>query len=235
MGGILPRTPRRVRWHRGFRRRSPPAPCVSRKNRERISPGREPPMNTAPAKVRPQVFRCGMEITIGRLPVAILATAALGLMLLPLTWHDGPLWPNRVLEWFMTLVRASVLPAIMMASGMFSRPGRILVFPDRVVVGLMASTETVARAAIISVERWNGPLFDLPWQATNARLHREGFAHNQTLGRFRYYLTDESNAVLIRRTGGTPLVVTPNDPDGFVEALGAAVGEAVTATTGGLV
>jgi hypothetical protein len=46
-----------------------------------------------------------------------------------------------------------------------------------------------------------------------------GLFRSSTLGRFRLYATRSGMAVLVRRTEGLPIVVTPDDVDGMIEAV----------------
>jgi hypothetical protein len=45
-----------------------------------------------------------------------------------------------------------------------------------------------------------------------------GWYRNSTLGSYRAYATKGDNTVVLRTTGG-PIVITPDDPAGFVEAV----------------
>jgi hypothetical protein len=45
------------------------------------------------------------------------------------------------------------------------------------------------------------------------------------LGRFRAYATQSAPGVLVRRSGALPLIVTPDDADGFRAALRHACGQ----------
>lgn len=183
-------------------------------------------MNTAltVADVRPRVFDCSLQFGANQLHLALLWIRFLGLGLIPLLWLDGPMWPDRVMRVLVWNVSVCWLHRIPLIPGILDRlwpPGHIRVFSDCVVVGYGQSAPAISRTAIVSVERWTGPLFDNPWQAVTARSPMPwwGFATNTALGRFHHYVTCESNAVVIRSTTGTPLVVIPDDPDGFVEAL----------------
>ena len=174
--------------------------------------------------VRPRVFKCETMTGIGQLYLGLLIIALLTPALLPLLCLDGPLSPKGVLGmlgWNFMLFIVYGQHIISIIWPMLKPPGDVRVFSDRVVLGYEPDAVTIPRPEIVSVERWSGPLFDRPWQAADARNKRAGvaFAHNETLGRFRYFVTRESNAVVIRWTGGTPLVVTPDDPDRFVEAV----------------
>jgi hypothetical protein len=46
-----------------------------------------------------------------------------------------------------------------------------------------------------------------------------GFAHKKDLGVFRMYITDPSKAVLLRFSSKKPIVISPESPEDFLDAL----------------
>lgn len=190
----------------------------------------------AGARVRPRVFRCSMIDGAPRLShflFVVLVCGLIGVFLPPLFGHNRQPTndhPFRDILWGVGMWLLLISPRVWW-------PGVLRVFPDRVALGGWPCGVTMARSAIIAVERWNGPLFDPPSRLWTYRIAsgRWGFGRNGSLGRFRHYVTQEAHAVVIRSATGTPLIVTPDDPDGFVKALGPAAGGAFTGITAGLV
>lgn len=167
---------------------------------------------------RPRVFVCSRVPRWDRVRLGFLGASFLFCVLTPLLWYQGPLWPDYMvvglfwggLVWWMTCF-----------GWMLWWSGLIRVYPDSIVVGAWPTSHSFPRDTIASVERWRAPLLGGATEVTHTRGQTAGlgYARNHTLDRFRHYVTCEDNAVVIRWTGNIPLVVTPNDPDRFMDAV----------------
>ena len=77
----------------------------------------------------------------------------------------------------------------------------------------IASVEANPKAMDLSIRTFgNGGMFSF-----------SGFFRNDTLGRYRAFASNKANAVVIQRKQGAPIVISPHDPQDFVDEVTARI------------
>jgi hypothetical protein len=100
-------------------------------------------------------------------------------------------------------------------------PWHYLVRPDGIVVGRLGAPLVIAYPGIREVRRTGLDEIGFAWRVFGSAgfLGWFGLFRSRTLGEFRACATNQRDLVLITKTNGTKLVISPHQPEAFVEAV----------------
>ncbi len=100
-------------------------------------------------------------------------------------------------------------------------PWHYLVRPDAIVVGRLGAPLVIAYQGICEVRRTDRKEIGFAWRVFGSAgfLGWFGLFRSRTLGEFRACATNQRDLVLITETNGIKLVISPHQPEAFVQAV----------------
>ncbi len=124
--------------------------------------------------------------------------------------------PIRVLPIAGALVIAGVFVVILLLA-----PRSYVVGTDGIVVNRLGPSLVIAYECIQELRRIDSGEIGFAWRifGSGGFLGWFGWFYSQSLGRFSVYATNQRDLVLITKTDGTKIVISPYPPDAFLEAV----------------
>jgi len=162
-------------------------------------------------------FSVSMDVTMRIMTIVLIVLMSVVSCLLIYHAFSGEelnVWSRTV------LVLVGAFSVVLLPVLAFFAPRAYIVTPSHVVVHRLGPDVKVPRDRIRHVQpipgRLRAPL--RLWGAAGF-LGAWGWYYNRDLGVFRAYVTRKDQTVILRLTESKPLVLSPDDPEGFLEAL----------------
>ncbi len=121
---------------------------------------------------------------------------------------------------------AAAVVGVLLSVGVFAGIGRFapwdyMVRADAIVVGRLGSPLVIAYRAIREVRRTDPQEIGFAWRVFGSAgfLGWFGLFRSRRLGEFRACATNQRDLVLITKTNGAKIVISPHRPDVFLEAV----------------
>ncbi len=118
------------------------------------------------------------------------------------------------------LIPVVLLPGTVIAMYLFKTTG-IVVDENAITIERMIMPVVINFAAIVSVKRIDRMKYVIRTCGNGGLFGYTGFYYKSGIGTMRWYCTQRTNYILIEKTNGKKLVITPDDPDGFMNDIAA--------------
>jgi hypothetical protein len=152
------------------------------------------------------------SVTVGVLVLVGVAEV----LLIRAAWTFSPSQPGH---------RVAIL-GVLLSVGTFAAIARFapwgyMVRPDAVVVGRLGSPLVISYEGIREVRRTDAQKIGFAWRVfgSGGFLGWFGLFRSRRLGEFRAYATNRRDLILITKTNGAKIVISPQAPDAFLEAV----------------
>ncbi len=124
--------------------------------------------------------------------------------------------PSRALA----LVGALLITGVFVVVSLLA-PRNYVVGTDGIVVNRLGPSLVIAYECIQELRRIDSGEIGFAWRifGSGGFLGWFGWFYSQSLGRFLAYATNQRDLVLITKTDGTKIVISPYPPDAFLEAV----------------